>query len=77
MDKILERQYVKALKGLNLGDVARETGRGLRTLQAYRSGYRRVTEPAARELVKYLRARSATFTTAANRVEAALKKEED
>ena len=76
MRKDLEQQYREALRGLNYAEVARETGRGLRTLHAYMNGYRRVTEPAARELIEYLRARSATFTSAANRVEAALKKEE-
>ena len=73
----LERQYREALRGLNYAEVARETGRGLRTLHAYMNGYRRITEPAARELIDYLRAKSETFTTAANRVEAALKEEED
>ena len=72
----LERRYREALKGLNYAEVSRETGRGLRTLHAYMNGYRRITEPAARELIDYLRAKSETFTTAANRVEAALKKEE-
>ena len=73
----LERRYREALKGLNYAEVSRETGRGLRTLHAYMNGYRRITEPAARELIDYLRAKSETFTSAANRVEAALEKEED
>ena len=77
MSKDLERQYREALKGLNYAEVARETGRGLRTLHAYMNGYRRITEPAARELIEYLRAKSETFSTAADRVEAALEKEED
>ena len=75
MGKDLERQYREALKGLNYAEVARETGRALRTLHAYMNGYRRVTEPAARELVAYLRSRSATFTADADKVEAALEKE--
>ena len=77
MNRDLEQQYREALRGLNYAEVARETGRGLRTLHAYMKGYRRITEPAARELIAYLRAKSETFTTAANRVEAALEKEED
>ena len=74
MGKDLERQYREALRGLNLAQTARETGRGLRTLHAYMNGYRRVTDPAVRELIKYLRDRSATFTTAADQMEAALER---
>ena len=75
MGKDLERQYREALRGLNYVAVSRETGRGLRTLQSYMSGERRVTKPAAEELVAYLRSRSSTFLAAADRVEAALEKE--
>ena len=75
MSKDLERQYREALRGLNYAEVSRETGRGLRTLHAYMNGDRRVTEPAARELVQYLRSRSAMYSAAADRVAAALEKE--
>ncbi len=76
MGKDLERQYLAALKGLNLAQMSRATGRSLRSLHSYVSGDRRVTEPAARELVEYLRSRSSTFLAAADKVEAALEKEE-
>ena len=75
MGRDLEREYREALRDLNYVAVSRETGRGLRTLQSYMSGERRVTKPAAEELVAYLRSRSSTFLAAADRVEAALKKE--
>ena len=75
MSKDLERQYREALRGLNLAQTARDTGRGLRTLHAYMNGDRRVTESAARELVDYLRSKSRSFTAAADKVEAALEKE--
>ena len=76
MGKDLERRYREALKGLNYAEVSRETGRGLRTLHAYMNGDRRVTDPAVRELIEYFRARSATFTTAADQLEAALEGKE-
>ena len=75
MGKDLEQQYLAALKGLNLAQISRETGRSLRSLHSYVSGDRRVTEPAARELAGFLRSRSKTFIAAAERIEAALKKE--
>ena len=75
MGKDLEREYREALRSLNYAEVSRETGRALRTLHSYMNGDRRVTEPAARELVAFLRARSASFTAAAEKVEAALEKE--
>ena len=76
MSKDLERRYRETLKVLNYAEVARETGRGLRTLHAYMNGDRRVTDPAVRELIEYLRARSATFTTAADQMEVALERKE-
>ena len=76
MGKDLEHAYREALRGLNYAEVARETGRALRTLHAYMNSSRRVTEPAAQELVDFLRSRSATFIAAADRIEAALEKEE-
>ncbi len=75
MSTDLAQWYRETLRGLNLVEVSRETGRGLRTLQSYMSGERRVTKPAAEELVAYLRSRSSTFLAAADRVEAALKEE--
>ena len=75
MGKDLERQYREALRGLNLAQTARDTGRGLRTLHAYMNGDRRVTEAAAQELVDYLRSKSTSFTAADDKVEAALEKE--
>ena len=75
MSKHLDRWYRETLSGLNLAEVARETGRGHRTLHAYVRGERRVTDPAVRELIAYLRAKSDTFTAAADRMEAALEEE--
>ena len=75
MGKDLERRYREALKGLNYAEVSRETGRGLRTLHAYMNGDRRVTDPAVRELIAYLRSKSDTFTAAADKMAAALEEE--
>jgi hypothetical protein len=77
MAKTLEVLYKRALALLNLSDVSRETGRGYRTLKAYRGGDRRVTHDAARELVAYLRGRGRMLNEAADKVEAALAKEEE
>ena len=76
MRKGLERRYREALRDLNYAEVSRETGRGLRTLHAYMNGDRRITDPAVRELIVYLRAKSATFTDAADQMEAALERKE-
>ena len=76
MSKDLEREYLAALKGLNLTRMSRETGRSLRALESYRGGSRRPTEAAAQELIAYLRAMSAAHTAAASKVEAALEKKE-
>jgi len=75
MSKDLQRWYREALSRLNLAEVARETGRGHRTLHAYVRGERRVTDPAVRELIEYLRAKSDTFTAAADKMAAALEEE--
>ena len=75
MSKHLERWYKETLSGLNLAEVARETGRGHRTLHAYVREERRVTDAAVRELIMYLRAKSDTFTAAADKMAAALEKE--
>ena len=75
MSRHLERWYRETLSGLNLAEVARETGRGHRTLHAYVRSERRVTRPAVEELVSYLRSKSDTFTAAADKMAAALEKE--
>ena len=75
MSTDLETWYRETLGGLNLAEVARETGRGHRTLHAYVRQERRVTDPAVRELIAYLRAKSDTFTAAADKMAAALEKE--
>lgn len=43
---------------------------------SYRQGARRVTTDAARELVDFLRDRARTFTQTAEKLEAAINKEE-
>lgn len=77
MGKTLDGLYTKALSLLNLSDVSRETGRGYRTLKAYRGGDRRVTLDAARELIAYLRSRALLFNEAATKLEAAVAREEE
>ena len=76
MSKHLERWYRETLSGLNLAEVARETRRGHRTLHAYVREERRVTDAAVRELIVYLRAKSDTFTAAADKMAAALEEED-
>ncbi len=65
----------------SLSDVAEGMGRKLRTLQAYRSGFRDVTPDAARSLAAYLRKRARLLQRAADSLEAAAeratRKEED
>lgn len=75
MGNKVEDRYLEALRLLNLSDLAQTTGRGYRTLMAYRSGERRITEAAAKELVEYLRERSERFSAAASALAAALEKE--
>ena len=75
MQSDLAKWYRETLSGLNLAEVARETGRGHRTLHAYVRGERNVTKPAVKELIDYLRAKSATFTVAADKMAAALEEE--
>ena len=77
MGKRTEERYLEALRLLNLSDLARETGRGYRTLKAYRGGERRITEAAVTELVEYLRAKSSDFSAAADALAAALEKEKE
>ena len=75
MSTDLAKWYRETLASLNLAEVARETGRGHRTLHAYVRQERRVTDAAVRELIEYLRAKSDTFTAAADTMAAALEKE--
>ena len=75
MSKDLAQWYRETLTTLNIVEVSRETGRHLRTLHSYLRQERRVTDPAVRELIEYLRAKSDTFTAAADRMEAALEEE--
>lgn len=69
MDARRDLEYVEALRRLNLREVAEETGRGYSTLQAYLSGRRRVTEPAVRELVAFLRRRASRLQEVADRLQ--------
>ena len=71
----MEARYLEALELVNLSDLARETGRGYRTLTSYRSGERRVTAAAAHELLTYLDGRARAVTTAAETLRAALAEE--
>lgn len=71
----MEDTYLAALDRLNVRRVANTTGRGLRTLHAYRRGERRITKDAVRELLGYLRAMSSDLTRAADALEAALLEE--
>ena len=75
MGTSMEDTYLRGLARLNIRRVADDTGRGLRTLHAYRRGERRITEATARELLEYLRAMSSDLTGAADALEAALRKE--
>ena len=75
MSTDLAQWYRETLTTLNLVEVSRETGRGLRTLHSYLRQERRVTDPAVRELIDYLRAKSDTFTAAADKMAAALEEE--
>ena len=75
MSTELAKWYKEILSELNLAELARETGRSHRMLHAYVRGERRVTDPAVRELIEYLRAKSDTFTAAADKMAAALEKE--
>jgi len=71
-------EFNEALKTstATFGEVARAISRVRRTVEQYRTGERRVTADAARELVAYLRLRSEQFTAAADRLEAATQQEE-
>ncbi len=75
MSNDLAQWYRETLHSLNLAEVSRETGRGLRTLHGYLRRERRVTDPAVRELIEYLRTKSASFTAAADKMAAALEEE--
>jgi len=73
----MEDAYLAAIEPLNVRRVADATGRGLRTLHAYRRGERRITEDAARDLLEYLRALSSDVTKATDALEAALLEVDD
>ena len=73
----MSRAYLEVLGLVNLTDVTRETGRGYRTLMAYRDGSRNVTREAAQELVDYLQARSDKLAAAASALAAAVEEEGD
>lgn len=70
------RRYLEALRLVNMSDVARVSGRSLRSLQSYAGGQRRITPEAARELIQYLRTYVHKLTKAADKLEAALTEEE-
>ena len=72
MKSSLEERYRQALDLVTMTDLARSGERSYKTLQAYRSGYRRPTEAAARDLVTYLQGRAKESTQAAKRLEEAI-----
>lgn len=72
----MKRRYLEAIALVNVSDVARQTGRALRTLRTYMQGSRNVTVPAARELIAYLHSYAHRLTVAADRLEAAMMREE-
>ena len=72
MKSSLEERYRQALDLVTMADLARSGERAYKTLQAYRSGYRRPTVAAARELVTFLRVRAEESTQAAERLEEAI-----
>ena len=78
MGKYLRARYLEALDAARatLGDVAQALGAGYRTLIAHKAGERTVTPEAARRLVAYLRTRARELEQAADRLEAAVEKEE-
>lgn len=77
MDTRRSERYKAALHELNLREVARETGRGYSTLQAYLAGTRRVTDGAVRELVAFLRERAERYNSTADALEALTESEND
>ena len=72
MKSSLEERYRQALDLVTMADLSRSGERAYKTLQAYRSGYRRPTVAAARELVTFLRVRAEESTQAAERLEEAI-----
>lgn len=75
MSEETEARYREAVELVNLSDLERRGSRAYRTLQAYKTGERRVTDEAARELVEYLRDRAGKLNEAAERLAAAMEKE--
>ena len=57
--------YLRALERVNLSDLARESGRAYRTLQAYRRGEFLPPVEALKELSDYLHDRAQELTDAA------------
>ena len=70
-------KYLEALELIPLAEVARGTGRAYSTLQGYRSGWRRPTSAAARELAGFLRQRAVRFEQAADALDVAVGEEEE
>ena len=58
-----------------IGEVAQGMGRSRRTVHQYLAGERTVTPEAASAMAAYLRSRAQQFTTAAEKLEAALQEE--
>ncbi|MFC1660904.1 hypothetical protein ACFL3S_05545 [Gemmatimonadota bacterium] len=71
----LAGRYKEALDLLNLSELSRETGRALRTLQAYRREEWEPSEAAVTELIGFLRDKSRTWADVADKL-AALQEEE-
>ena len=76
MKSSLEERYRQALDLVTMADLSRSGERAYKTLQAYRSGYRRPTIAAARELVTFLRVRAEESSQAAEELEEAIMHEQ-
>lgn len=72
-----ERQYRDAIRLVNVSQMSRDIDRPLRTLQSYAGGQRGVTADAAHEMISYLRERARLLTEAADKLEVALRDQED
>ncbi len=79
MTNNLRSVFVRAssLALATFGDVALGIRRVRRTVGMYRSGHRRVTPGAARDLASYLRGRAEAFQAAADELERAAEEEAD
>ena len=76
MNDELKRVYLNVLKGLNVTEVARATGRARRTLTAYLAGERGITPPAVDELIDYLHQQAESLQGAARALEKARSSQE-